>query len=140
MKLNKFTLDNACIAHNNQKYDLSSGYAFVGLEYDVINQELNLKWIKGVGNDKAGQPDELLMEFSEVDFFKARGRDIAKPYPMDEPVTSMGFAANNQIDEFGGSYQSAADSDHQHLSFEFASGLAIKFSAAAAILKTKTRF
>jgi hypothetical protein len=139
MKLSKFSLsagDNSVI-HNDHYYNLSKGYVFVGLDYDVINQEISFKWMKGFGGGQDGQPDELLFEFSGVDFYKARERDITKPYPRDEVVTSMGFASNDEIAGFGGSYQDAPDDTHQHLCFEFASGFAIKFAAETASLKTK---
>ena len=142
MKLNKFTLsdDDASIKHKDQQYNLSTGYVFVSLEYDVINQELNLKWIKGASDGNETKPDELSIEFTGVDFLKTRERDIAKPYPRDEYISSMGFAANEHIAEFTGTYQNKVDDNHQHLGFEFASGLAIKFAATSATLSTKSNF
>lgn len=142
MKLNKFAVsaENTAIIHNDQQYNLSNGFSFVGLEYDVINQELNLKWIKGFGGGADGLPDELMIEFTGVNFLKTQQRDIAQPYPRDEFVTAMGFAPNEKISEFGSPYQDAGNDTHQHLGFEFGSGLAIKFSAANANLKTVTKF
>ena len=140
MKLNKFSLvdNNITVEKNSVQYDLKHCFFFVGMNYDIINQELSLRWIKGLGDGVTDNlPDELVFEFSGVSFLKARQRDLSRPYPPDEFLSVMGFTQNSRIDEFGGGYTHQPGAACNHLCLEFASGFALKFAAEEGALSTK---
>jgi len=140
MKLKKFNLadNNIAVEKDGQQFDLHNGFIFVGTNYDVINQELSLRWIKGYGEAATDKlPDELLFEFSGVSFLKARERDVSQPYPCDEFLKVMGFMDNSRVGEIGGDYTHQPSDDSNHLCLEFDSGFAIKFDAEEATLQTK---
>jgi len=140
MKLSKFNLadNNIAVEKDGQQLDLKNCFFFVGMNHDVINQELSLRWIKGFGETVTNElPDELLFEFSGVSFFKAQQRDVSQAYPRDEFLKQMGFMNNSSIDEIGDDYSHQPSDDRDHLCLEFNSGAAIKFSADEATLMTK---
>ncbi len=140
MKLNQFNLadNNIAVQKDAEQFDLHNCFIYVGSNYDVINQELSLRWIKGFGEKVTDKlPDELLFEFTGVSFFKARERDVSKPYPRDEFLKVMGFMDNSRVEEIGGDYTHQPSDDSNHLCLEFGSGFAMKFDADEATLMTK---
>ncbi len=142
MKLTRFSLtaDNKGIQKKETQFDLSSCFNFVGLDYDVINRELQLRWIKGSGEQiPHTYPDELSLEFTDVSLFKIQERDTAAPYADDESLITLGFMDNNAISEFSDSYQHEASEAVSHLCLEFNSGLKLKIIAAEATLSSQSR-
>lgn len=140
MKLTKlsFSDNHTAVEYNGMMFDLKTCFFLVSIDYDLVNQEINMRWIKGFGDKVTKElPDELLFEFSGVSFLKAQQRDLSQPYPMDEFLAYMGFMDSSKIEDFSDDFNSQADNSDSHLSMTFNSDFAIKFTAETMSLTTK---
>lgn len=143
MKLTRFsfTKDNIGIEKNGKQLDLQNCFSFISLFYDIVNRELSLRWMKGVGDHvPTDLPDELLLEFTGISLFEARERNASRPFEEDEYLNIIGFVANQPLNDIDGSYSHEATETFNVLCLEFRSGFAIKFGAKNATLTEKSNF
>ena len=136
MKLLNYNIANDFIAleYGDLYLDLHNNLDFVGLEYNLLERTLLLKWVKSSGEwVSSNTPERVVLAFHGVNLFKSKERDSSIPFTEDNCLESIGFIHNQLIEELEG-FSSASPLEHtEHLNISFASGFAVKIGAESSV-------
>lgn len=95
----KFNEDNISLDVNEIYCDLHNNFDFQSISYDVSKRNVQLVWIKSVGDwVPKGLPESIVLVFDGVSSVKLKERDSEMPYTEDDCINTIGFASPENED------------------------------------------
>jgi len=120
-------VDSMALEKDSYYFDLHSNYDFVGLSYNVVNQQVVLEWKKSTENwAKNERYQNLKLIFDSVSLFCISPRDDEKPLSEDNCLSHIGYLHPDDMELMEGFLPADQSGDNYHLVIGFESNLVVK--------------
>lgn len=92
MNRNYEIVDGIYLVQKDHELDLHNNFNFVGLDYSVKDQSLELTWVRSNGDwVPSNSPKHVSIAFQNVREFRFMPRDPDTPFSEDDCINSIGY-------------------------------------------------